>query len=282
MDFIAIDVETANPDLSSICQVGLVSFKDNIVKDSWESLVDPEDYFDGFNVLIHGIDEKSVKEAPIFPEIQEEILSRLRGNIVVSHTSFDRVAIARVFEKYELEQVECIWLDSAKVVRRAWAEFSRRGYGLENVASKLGIVFEHHNAKEDARAAGEILIHAIKETGLKLQDWLNRVKRPISLPRISVAGNPEGLLYGEVVVFTGALSIPRRQAAEIAASSGCEVAPSVNKTTTLLVVGDQDIRKLAGHEKSSKHRKAEKMIAKGHPIRILSESDFQRLVSITG
>jgi DNA polymerase-3 subunit epsilon len=47
----------------------------------------------------------------------------------------------------------------------------------------------------------------------------------------------------------------------------------------MLVVGDQDVRKLAGHEKSSKHVKAEQLIAKGQSIRILGESDFLRIVS---
>jgi len=36
---------------------------------------------------------------------------------------------------------------------------------------------------------------------------------------------------------------------------------------------------LAGHEKSSKHIKAEQLISKGQPIRILGESDFMRIVS---
>jgi DNA polymerase-3 subunit epsilon len=284
MDFITVDVETANPDLASICQVGLVAFQDGAVSGSWQSLVNPEDYFDGMNVSIHGIDEESVKGAPTFPQIRDLIAGRLAGKIVVSHTSFDRVALARVVEKYGLEQIECIWLDTARVVRRAWPEFSQRGYGLGNVAGKLGIEFVHHNAQEDARAAGEILVHAIKVTGLTVQDWLARVKRPINLGQsssIAVEGNPEGPLFGEVIVFTGALTIPRREAAELAASAGCQVTASVNKTTTLLIVGDQDIRKLAGHEKSSKHRKAEEMIAAGQHIRILGESDFRRLIDLT-
>jgi hypothetical protein len=46
-----------------------------------------------------------------------------------------------------------------------------------------------------------------------------------------------------------------------------------------LVVGDQVINQLAGHEKSSKHRKAEELIAKGQPIRILGESDFRELLA---
>ena len=47
----------------------------------------------------------------------------------------------------------------------------------------------------------------------------------------------------------------------------------------MLVVGDQDLSVLAGHEKSSKHRKAEDLIEKGQDIKILKESEFMRLVS---
>ncbi|MFP3868528.1 MAG: exonuclease domain-containing protein [Desulfobacteraceae bacterium] len=283
MDFVAFDVETANPDLSSICQIGIICFENGSVKESWQSLIDPEDYFDGLNVLIHGIEEDAVKEAPVFPAIFETVNNRLKGNIVASHTSFDRVALARVIEKYGLKPVDCTWLDTAKVVRRAWVEFSQRGYGLKDVAKFLGINFSHHNAEEDARAAGQVLVSAMKETGLTVSEWLHRVKKPIlsgmgTTSKISIGGNPEGPLYGEVVVFTGALKIPRRDAAKIAADAGCEVASSVKKSTTILVVGDQDIRRLAGHQNSSKHRKAEELIAKGYNIQILGESDFRRLV----
>lgn len=93
-------------------------------------------------------------------------------------------------------------------------------------------------------------------------------------------GNRDGPLAGEVIVFTGALAMPRRQAADLAAGIGCDVVDNVNRHTTLLVVGDQDIRRLVGHDKSSKHRKAEELIGKGQPIRILGESDYLRLVDM--
>jgi DNA polymerase-3 subunit epsilon len=96
--------------------------------------------------------------------------------------------------------------------------------------------------------------------------------------RLERDGNPEGELAGEVLVFTGALSIPRREAADAAAAAGCRVDGGVTKHTTMLVVGDQDIRKLNGHEKSSKHAKAELLIGKGQGIRILGESDFLRVI----
>ena len=56
MDFISVDVETANPDHASICQIGIVCFRQGQQAEQWESLVNPEDYFDEMNVFIHGID----------------------------------------------------------------------------------------------------------------------------------------------------------------------------------------------------------------------------------
>ena len=51
----------------------------------------------------------------------------------------------------------------------------------------------------------------------------------------------------------------------------------MTKRTTLLVVGDQEVQRLVGHDKCSKHRKAEALIADGHAIRILRETDFRQL-----
>lgn len=290
MKFTAIDVETANADCSSICQIGAVCFCDGAVAKTWEQLINPQDYFDPWNVSIHGITEESVSHAPPFPDTFEELRALLTGQIVVCHTAFDRVSLARASAKYGLAAVDCTWLDSAKVVRRTWSEHAYRGYGLAKIAQTLGIQFRHHDALEDARAAGEVLLRAIAETGRNIEDWLVRVRQPISVDsiqgttsskdRITRDGNPEGPLAGEVVVFTGALSIPRREAADAAANVGCAVTDSVNKVTTLLVVGDQDVRKLAGHTKSSKHRRAQALMQKGQSIRILTESDFQGLLEI--
>ncbi len=183
--------------------------------------------------------------------------------------------------RYEISSPDLRWLDSARIARRAWSQFATKGYGLKNLCSHIGYSFEHHNALEDAKAAGYVVIAAIRDSGISLDDWFRRVAQPISpgtaVP-ITREGNPEGKLFGEILVFTGALAIPRREAAEMAANVGCTVAQGVTKKTTLLVVGDQDGSKLAGHAKSSKHRKAEDLMAKGVLIRILRESDFKQIV----
>lgn len=282
MDFVVIDVETANPDLASICQVGVAIFSDGKFLDSWSSLVNPNDYFDEFNVSVHGITEAMVSSASTWPEIHERIKFDYSNRIVASHTPFDRTAIRRACEKNGSEPFECQWLDTARVVRRTWPEFSKSGYGLSNLSKHFEIPFKHHDAEEDARLAGEILLLAIQESKTSASEWCSRSLKSSATARSYTAleANPDGPLFGNVVVFTGTLSIPRKDAAKLATFSGCEVGAGVTKHTSLLVVGDQDIRALAGAEKSSKHRKAEELIAKGQAIRIIGESDFERLINV--
>lgn len=285
MKFIALDVETANADMASICSIGTAFFENSTLTGEWYTLVDPKDRFDPINVSIHGIDENDVAGSPTFVEVARQLDQLLREAVVVTHTHFDRVAMHQARQRYGLPLLCCEWLDSARLARRAWADCARSGYGLKDVCRRIGHEFQHHNALEDAKAAGHVLLAAMVETDLDLAGALRRVRQPVD-PSTSIAGrvrrdgNPQGPLYGEVIVFTGALEIPRREAAELAASVGCDVTSSVSKETTLLVVGDVDIQRLAGHEKSSKHRKAEELIAKGFPIRIVRETDFRELVAM--
>jgi len=285
IDFVAIDVETANADMASICQIGVAKYNSGELAEEWSTLVDPEDYFDFINIDIHGITEEDVAGSPTFPEVVSHLGVFINDSICVSHTHFDRVSIGRALSKYGLSDFDTTWLDSARVARRAWEEFAWSGYGLPNVCNTIGYEFKHHDALEDAKASGRVLLAAIEKTGLDVNAWLKRVSQPIDPANVSSGaainrdGNPEGELYGEVMVFTGTLEIPRREAADLAASIGCKVAAGVTKNTTLLVVGDQDISKLAGKEKSTKHLKAEQLIKKGQNIRIIKESDFKELVS---
>lgn len=278
--FVAFDVETANYDMSSICQVGVVTFESGTVIDSWGALIDPQVFFHHVHVSIHGINEETVRGAPTFSDVSKRLCAALAGSVVATHMPFDRIALAKACDKHDLPGVDdATWLDTARVVRRAWPQFGRKGYGLGSITSWLNIEFKHHDAEEDARAAGLVLLRAITDSGLSLDEWIVPATTYSPAGTIKRTGSHDGPLAGEVVVFTGTLSIFRQEAADMAARAGCDVATDVGKKVTLLVVGDQDVHQLGGHEKSSKHRKAEKLILNGQPIRILRESDFRALVS---
>ena len=59
---------------------------------------------------------------------------------------------------------------------------------------------------------------------MDIEGWLRKVERPIyrsslgsssrSATSVKWEGSVEGALFGETILFTGALSIPRRQAAD--------------------------------------------------------------------
>lgn len=286
MKFVAIDVETANADMASICSIGIAAFENDALVSEWYSLIDPDDFFDPVNVSIHGISEKDVQGAPTFEDAAFKINQWLNEQIVVTHTHFDRVALHQAAGRSLIAVPTCTWLDSARIARRTWAECAKSGYGLANVCRMIGYQFAHHNALEDAKAAGYVVLAAMEESGLDLSMMLNRVLQPIDplsggAASIRRDGNPDGPFAGEIIVFTGALEIPRREAADLAASIGCSVANSVTKKTTMLVVGDTDVKKLVGYDKSSKHRKAEDLVSAGQPLRIIRETDFKELVALS-
>ncbi len=168
MRFISLDVETANADMASICQIGAARFVDGAVVAEWKTYVDPVDYFDPVNVSIHGIDESTVVGAPAFSGLASQLSQFVGRDIVVTHTHFDRAAIHQAAKRHGVPIPDWSWLDSARVARRAWSEVSSSGYGLANVCEMIGYTFRHHDALEDAKAAGHVLVRAIADTGIDL------------------------------------------------------------------------------------------------------------------
>lgn len=282
MNFVAVDVETANADLASICAIGVVEFRAGAAGRSVHYLVDPEDEFDPVNTAIHGIDEHAILGAPKLSQVMPILAKVLADTVVVHHTHFDRVALSQASTRFGAAAPACRWLDSARVARRTWDWCADRGYGLASIAEHLGIAFRHHFAEDDARVAGEIVLRASRHTGLTIEQWFARVEQPIDLSRdgkrVRLSGDPSGVLYGENIAFTGALTMARVDAAQVAAKAGCNVQTGVTKDTTILVVGQQDIRVVGAAMKSIKHKKAEQLIARGQNLRIIGEHDFLSMI----
>lgn len=174
------------------------------------------------------------------------------------------------------------WHDSVTVARRAWPELKGNGgHGLANLKSVFNLDFQHHDAGEDAKAAAMVVLLAERDMSQTFEQILaprsrtaSRFEKPISLE-----GNQSGPLYGHIACFTGSLSMSRGNASTVAANAGITVKTGITKKTTLLVVGDQDLSVLNGHQKSTKHRRADELINQGQNIRILTESEFLSLVT---
>ena len=278
--FVALDVETACSDAASICQIGLACVQHDNQIQTFSMLVNPGTRFDPFNIQLHGIGPDHVADAPRFPDALDSLLQLLTNHQLVQHSNFDKQAMNAACGFCGIATPDLRWSDSVTIARRAWPELKGNGgHGLANLKRTLNLQFHHHDAGEDARAAAMVVLHAEAHLRLPFEELIKPTTKTRYSAAITMDGDPEGSLAGSVVVFTGALGLSRSEAAELAARVGMTVKAGVTKQTTHLVVGDQDLTVLAGHAKSSKHRKAEDMQSVGHPIRIIGESDFKTLVS---
>ncbi len=125
MKFYSLDVETANYDSSSICQIGIGLFVNGELADTWESLIDPQSFFHWSNIRIHGITEDEVQGAPSFGEVYPLLRRMLSDHIVIHHTPFDFHAFSKAYARFNLKPIDIRWLDSSRIVRHAWSQFSK-------------------------------------------------------------------------------------------------------------------------------------------------------------
>src|SRR5262249_60685041 len=86
-------------------------------------------------------------------------------------------------------------------------------------------------------------------------------------------------LEGKPAVFTGPRSLPRFDAEVLVRQAGGAVAGDVSKRVDVLVQGGRSPHYSNGH-KGEKLCKAEKLVRQGHPISILSETEFLRLLEL--
>jgi DNA polymerase-3 subunit epsilon len=270
VDFVVIDVETACSRVSSICQIGIVGFRDGREAFAYETLVDPCDEFSPFNTRIHGISGDHVVGKPTFGHVHEEVGGYLTGRVTVAHSSFDKGALAAACRVHDREAIETRWLDSVRVAKRAWPDLP--SHRLNVLTRFLGVRHKHHDALSDARAAGMVIVRAIDHTGIDLAGWL----RPANTRSPAPKPAPDGPLKGERVAIVGA---SRGSAlGQWLAASGARVLASVGTTTTMVVISkDQPFGNFV--HASAPYRDAEALRAAGSTLRILHEDELRHFAA---
>jgi DNA polymerase-3 subunit epsilon len=172
MEFVAIDVETANQNPGSICQIGIACFSKGALIRTWGTLINPEDSFLSFNIRLHGIGPCNVARSPTWIEVQNDLRRFLEQSTLVSHTYFDRGAMSRANCRYGVDTISVTnWLDTCQIARRAWPHLSN--HKLTSLARTFGIAYRAHDAIEDARCAGEILVLAARSSGISVDELLS-------------------------------------------------------------------------------------------------------------
>ena len=158
MEFVAIDFEKLNDSQLSICEVGLVVFKDGKeVEPPFHSFINPYGGLErnawAKGNLSHISDEMLLK-APTYIELFPKLQQIIQDKILVVHLKgADLNYIYRLEEHYNLPKLYSKWVDTNEIARSLG-----RCQNLPDLYSDLvGVPFtEHHKALDDARACGQI------------------------------------------------------------------------------------------------------------------------------
>ena len=165
LNFIAIDFETANTSRNSACSVGLVRFENGIETDWTASLIrPPSSYFiRQWTEEIHHICWDDVYDKPTFDRIWADtivpFLNKTPDLPLVAHNAiFDMNVLRGCLETYGIDKPELHYFDSLPISRRTWREF--RCHKLTYLGMELGIDYLAHDALEDSRTCGLVIVKA--------------------------------------------------------------------------------------------------------------------------
>lgn len=160
-DFVALDVETANQNWGSICQIGLVRVVDGeeVARESW--LCRPPaglDEFDPFNVGIHGITADAVADSPEVGELIGPLREFVGELPLVAHNAqFDATALRAACVAAGQEIPELMFACTLAQARATRLDVVN--HRLPTLAEFFGVVLDnHHDAAADAAACAGIMV----------------------------------------------------------------------------------------------------------------------------
>jgi DNA polymerase-3 subunit epsilon len=165
LDFVAIDFETANSYPSSVCSVGAVVVRGGAVVERFYRLVRPEpEWYAGWNTRVHGLTMADTMDAPVFPQVWEELAERIGGLPLVAHNSaFDERCLRAVHRVYRMDYPEYAFFCTCRASRRVFGGLLPN-HQLQTTAAHCGFdLRQHHHALADAEACAAIAMRVFGE-----------------------------------------------------------------------------------------------------------------------
>jgi len=213
--YAVVDIETTGSNFGKdkIIEIAIVIHDGHTIVSEYSSLINPETKISPFISSFTGITNDMVRNAPLFEEVAEEILSFTEGKIFVAHNvRFDYGFLRAEFRKLGIDFQRkhiCTVTLSRKIIP------GHNSYSLGNIARDLNIpLSDRHRAFGDARATALLLQHLLQhdtEHHIKdaaKDDW-EKIEVPAHLNKSLLISLPEEagiyFLYDTVkdVIFVG-------------------------------------------------------------------------------
>jgi DNA polymerase III subunit epsilon len=185
VSFAVVDFETTglNPETDRIVQLAaiIVNEEGNIV-DSFDTIVKPEspsEYQHGAE-HIHGISAEQVSGGMPLRNALEQLWSINAGHIFTAHNAaFDLGFLHAESERVGIEGRIEFHIDTLELSRRATGADTTRRHNLLALCEHYGIERDQvHDARSDATATAQLLMHLIKELGVEMPDQVAELFAP--------------------------------------------------------------------------------------------------------
>ena len=119
----------------------------------------PNNFYNPFNIQVHGIYPRDTANAKTFVEVFPEIEKRLKNRVVVAHNeSFDRNVLSKTMVlhglNYEDLNIGSRWECTVKIYKAKGFKPAK----LSDCCRIMNIALEHHEALSDARACAKLYL----------------------------------------------------------------------------------------------------------------------------
>lgn len=174
-DFVSIDCEKANNEMTSLCSLGIACFKDNKIVYQKEYIIRPvPNYFyagieQKSKKTYHSIPLKSYQTAPTFDVFWNEIREQMEGEVIIGHgITGDFSLIQSTLNHYGIKYDDEIFNNFICTnIASIYTYPECDSHKLAYLCEYLNIKINPHHALSDAIAAGKLLIDMMNETDCK-------------------------------------------------------------------------------------------------------------------
>lgn len=299
-NYTIIDIETTGLDAryDQIIEIGALKVENGSIVDKFESFIKPNgfyylddnenkifSYVDEFITNLTGITNVMLEKAPSAEVVLPNFIKFINNDILIGHNvNFDINFLYDItFEKLKIK-LQNDYVDLMRLSRKIYPEF--KNHKLNTIAKNLNITLDNnHRAFGDCNITHECLIKLadhITKNSINLEELFNKRSSALDLTKIkgnTISFNEEHPLYNKYCTFTGKLEkMERKEAAQFVVGIGGYCLNSVTTKTNFLVLGNFEYCSNIKGEKSSKLRKAEKLILEGQDSQIVSENVFYDLI----
>ncbi len=142
-----------------ITEIGLLVVEQGKITARWQQLLNPEAHIPPEIQRLTGITPALVKDAPVFADIAEELLTYLTGRVLVAHNArfdygFLKNEFARIEQAYSTKP-----LCSVKLSRRLFPQYKR--HSLSAIIKRFNFSIENrHRGLDDALMVWKLLLKA--------------------------------------------------------------------------------------------------------------------------